>query len=328
MKKFVLYLSLATALSAFLFTACSHDFSVTDDAKSVIATGEKPADVDEWEAQVDADFQKILEALGTSDEAYAINSFDKKYGTDMSEDAARFAAARASSKGSGDYPPLSDMPFAVDGAVYLSGGTSDLIGTVIDWVSPKTFDGSYYHGAILDYDKYDPNNEDAYCLETAITKGAGYESATEWRSKVNANVMYPTFSVNKSKLDAAQKYMDYYCDMDNTDMEYGFFKNTVNIFNIVTKEDLYTWYCTKVVWHVYNKYGIDVDSNSNQIDFTSSGLYSLVKSYYAVRYFYSSSKKNKAINDYIASAKKNIVLAEEIMCSPYLKTVYERIREN
>ena len=103
------------------------------------------------------------------------------------------------------------------------------------------------------------------------------------------------------------EYMDYYCDMNNKNMEYGFFKNTVNIFNVVTKADTYTWYCTKVVWWVYNKYGWDIDSNSNQIDWTTSGLYTLVKDYYAVRFFYSAKKRNEAINDYIATAKQNIV---------------------
>ncbi len=312
-----------------LFMGCSQNIAGRSNSKAIIAQGEEPADVAGWEADVDADFKAVMEALGTAKQKAAISEFDAKYGTDISSEVFGLTdSARASSKSSGNYPALTDMPFAVDGAVYLSGGTSDLVGTVIDWVSPKTFPGSYYHGAVLDLDKYDPNNEDNYCLETAITKGAGYESATEWRNKVNARVLYPNSSLNKSKLDAAQAYMDYYCDMNNKNMEYGFFKNTVDIFNVVTKEDLYTWYCTKVVWHVYNKYGIDIDSNSDQIDFTTSGLYSIVKAYYSVKYFYSSSKKNKAINDYMASAKKNIVLAEEILCSPYFHSVYERIREN
>ena len=185
-----------------------------------------------------------------------------------------------------------------------------------------------YPNVPFDLDKYDPNNENVYCLETAISKGAGYETAYQWRTKVNAAVLNPKYSLTKSKLDSAQAYMDYYCDMNNTNMEYGFFKNTVNIFNVVTKSDTYTWYCTKVVWWVYNKYGWDIDSNSKQIDWTTSGLYTLVKDYYYVRYFYSSSKRKAAINDYLASAKKNIVLAEEIMLSPYFTKVFENIREN
>lgn len=335
MKKSVLCVTVAIAVVAFILNGCSKavapDNQTLDDKKNVIALGEQPQDVEAWEKEVDADFAAVIAALGTDEEAAAFASFDSKYGTNMASSANQFETARAGKSGksgSGKYPAMTNMPFNKDGAVYLSGGTDDLVGSVIDWVSPKTFPGSYFHGAVLDLDKYDPNNENVYCLETAVTKGAGYETATDWRNKVNACVLNPSSSVNKSKLDSAQKYMDYYCDMNNKNMEYGFFKNTVNIFNVVTKEDMYTWYCTKVVWWVYNKYGWDIDSNSSRIDWKTSGIYTLVNDYYAVRYFYNSTKKNNAINDYIASARKNIVLAEEILVSPYFSKVYENIREN
>ena len=327
-------LLILVAAAAVLLVGCGNNsftFENPDSKIDVINSGIAPADIDAWESEVDADFAAVLEALGNDGDLEALEAFDAKYGTDMAETGARFAAARAGSSGksgSSNYPAMTNMPFNKDGAVYISGGTDDLVGTVIDWVSPKTLPGSYYHGAVLDLDKYDPNNENVYCLETAISKGAGYETANDWRNKVNACVLNPKYSMTKSKLDSAQAYMDYYCDMNNKNMEYGFFKNTVNIFNIVTKADTYTWYCTKVVWWVYNKYGWDIDSNSNQIDWTTSGLYTLVKDYYYVRYFYSSSKRKKAINDYLASAKQNIVLAEEIVLSPYFNKVYENIREN
>ena len=329
-------LLILVAAAAVLLVGCgakSLTFENPDSKIDVIERGIAPEDIDAWESEVDADFAAVLEALGNDGDLEALEAFDAKYGTDMAETGARFAAARAarsgsSSSSSSSYPAMTNMPFNKDGAVYVSGGTDDLIGTVVDWVSPKTLPGSYYHAAVLDLDKYDPNNENVYCLETAISKGAGYESAYNWRTKVNACVLNPKYSLTKSKLDAAQAYMDYYCDMNNTNMEYGFFKNTVNIFNVVTKADTYTWYCTKVVWWVYNKYGWDIDSNSNQIDWKTSGLYTLVRDYYYVRYFYSSSKRKAAINDYINSARRNIVLAEEIMLSPYFTKVFENIREN
>lgn len=331
MKKSFLWV----AAAAVIFMGCSADFPTEhyDNKQAVISSGVQPEDVAAWEAEVDADFAAVLAALGTEVEADALANFDAKYGTDMLQAGDEFAAARAAragssgKSGSSNYPAMTDMPFNKDGAVYISGGTDDLVGSVIDWVSPKTLPGSYYHGAVLDLDKYDPNNENVYCLETAITKGAGYETATDWRNKVNACVLNPKYSMNKSQLDYAQNYMDTYCNMNNKNMEYGFFKNTVNIFNVVTKEDTYTWYCTKVVWWVYNKYGWEIDSNSNLIDWTTSGLYTIVKDYYAVRFFYSSKKKQEAINDYIATAKKNIVLAEEILLSPYFNKAYENIRE-
>ncbi len=324
------------AATAVLLVGCKKEltFENPDSKKDVIASGIAPADIEAWENEVDADFAAVLDALGKDGDLEALEAFDAKYGTDMTKTGERFAAARAarsgssSSSGSSSYPAMANMPFNKDGAVYVSGGTDDLIGTVVDWVSPKTLPGSYYHAAVLDLDKYDPNNENVYCLETAISKGAGYETAYQWRTKVNAAVLNPKYSLTKSKLDSAQAYMDYYCDMNNTNMEYGFFKNTVNIFNVVTKADTYTWYCTKVVWWVYNKYGWDIDSNDSRIDWTTSGLYTIVKDYYYVRYFYSSSKRKKAINEYMESAKKNIVLAEEIMFSPYFTKVFENIREN
>lgn len=332
MKKMVRFLLVLTG-SMVLLSGCNAGLveKKANNRVDVIASGEAPADIAAWEAEVDENFRLVLESLGTEDELYALSNFDEMYGTNWKDNLGSYSAARSGSSGksgSSKYPSLTDMPFKLDGAVYISGGTDDLVGTVIDWVSPKTFPGSYYHGAVLDYDKYDPNNEDVYCLETAISKGAGYETADQWRHKVNACVLNPTFTVNKTKLDAAQLYMDRYCDMNDKSTEYGFFKNTINIFDIVTKEDMKTWYCTKVVWWVYHKYGIDIDSNSTKVDFTTSGLYTLVKDYYAVRYFYSSSKKNAAINEYLATARKDIVLAEEIMLSPYFKKVYERIREN
>lgn len=328
MKKLLILL----AVVAVVFVGCAKDFSFDnpDSKVAVIEAGVAPDDIEAWESEVDADFAKVIAALGTDDEAVLLADFDAKYGTNMSETGGHFETARAGSSGksgSGNYPAMTNMPFNKDGAVYISGGTDDLVGTVIDWVSPKTLPGSYYHGAILDLDKYDPNNENVYCLETAVTKGAGYETASDWRNKVNACVLNPKNTITKSKLDSAQAYMDYYCDMSNKNMEYGFFKNTVNIFNVVTKADTYTWYCTKVVWWVYNKYGWDIDSNSNLIDWTTSGLYTLVKDYYAVRFFYSAKKRNEAINDYIATAKQNIVLAEEILLSPYFTKAYENIRE-
>ncbi|MBR5647233.1 MAG: hypothetical protein IKX23_11390 [Treponema sp.] len=328
MKRIYLFV----VMGAIIFAGCTKNivYDVPESKVAMMQTEQEPEDVEAWNQEVDADFEKVLQALGTDDEVAAMQYFDAKYGTSMAVESERFASARAGSSGksgSSKYPAMNDMPFNLDGAVYISGGTDDLVGTVIDWVSPKTVPGSYYHGAVLDLDKYDKYNEDALCLETAISKGAGYESANDWRNKVNACVLNPKYSLNKSKLDSAQAYMDYYCDMNNKNMKYGFFKNTINIFDVVTKEDTYMWYCTKVVWWVYNKYGWDIDSNSDLIDWTTSGLYTIVKDYYAVRYFYSSKKKNAAISEYMATAKKNIVLAEEIYFSSYFNKVYENIRE-
>ena len=286
------------------------------------------------EAQVDADFQAVIASLGTDEAPAAFAAYDAKYGTTLCKDfstelAECGPAARLAKSGSDNTTILQpNMPFAVDGAVYLSGGGDSTVSKVIAWVSPKTFPGGYFHGAILDLDKFDPTNLSAEALETAVTKGAGYQSAADWMCEVNACVLNPNFSVDRAKLNSAQAALDYYCADSNTNMEYGFFKNYVNIFNVVTKDDNYTWYCTKVVWRVWKAYGKDVDSNDTRIDFTNSGLYSLVKAYYTALHPFSSAKRNAAINAYIADARAKIVLAEEIMCSPYFTKVYENITAN
>ncbi len=287
---------------------------------------EAPVDELAYEAQVDADFEAVVATLGTADAARAFAGFDEKYGTSLSVDFAEQLSAPRFSSGGTNYAELLDMPFAVDGAVYLSGGGEGLVSSVIGWVAPKSLPGGYYHGAVLDLDKFDPNNLEAASLQTAIAKGAGYESAYDWQRQVNACVLNPVFTVNRTRLNSAQSAIDYYCDPDNTDMSYGFFEGYVNIFNLVEKESNDWWYCTKTVWRMYDRYGIDVDSNSPRVDFSDSGLYSLVKAYYNARYFYSSSKAKAAIAAYIADARRTIVMAEEIMLSPYLSKVYEAIR--
>ena len=322
MKKILFLVSvIAVALAVSCKSAVSTDMTAVDMTKA-------PTDVAAWEAQVNADFQPVLDSLGTDNAAPAMSAFDGKYGSSLVRDFNSQISRQARfSSGPSSYPTLTDMPFNRDGAVYLSGGSADLVGSVIGWVAPKNLPGSYFHGAALDLNKYDPNNLDAPSLETAILKGAGYETANDWRGKVNACVLNPNFSVNQASLDSAQSALDYYCKPSNTNMQYGFFKGYVNIFNVVTKEDTYYWYCTKVVWSIYNRMGVDIDSNSSAVDFTKSGLYSLVKTYYNTLYFYSSSKANNAINAYVTDTRAKIVLAEEILLSPKLTKVYEKIRE-
>jgi len=278
------------------------------------------------QAELDADFADVLAALGKPEAAITMAAFDAKYGTSLSAD---FAEQLAQSRFGGDsnYPPLTTMPFAVDGAVYLSGGSDDLAGSVIGWVAPKSLPGGFYHGAILDQAKFDPNNLDAPALQSAIAKGAGYESANDWMAKVNAAVLNPNFAVNAARLNQAQATVDYYCALPAGQQAYGFFKNYVNIFNVVTKQDRYWWYCTKVVWEVYQHYGLDIDSNDHRVDFSSSGLYSLVSAYYKTLYFWSPSRARAAIDSYIAEARGKIVLAEEILLSPHFTKVFEAIRK-
>lgn len=260
-----------------------------------------------------------------------LKEFDSKYGTKFGEEFTInkniYYSKMKLSNGS-NYAPLTDLPIQKDGSVYLSGGNDGAVSLIITFVAPKATNGKYFHGASLDINKFDPTNLDSQCFHTAILKGAGYESPNEWMRKPNVIVLNPAITLNQTSLNNAQNALDYYCSPSNKNMKYGFFKDYANIFSIVTKEDNYYWYCTKVVWRIYNLMGIDIDSNSNYIDWTTSGLYSMVKSYYYTVYFYNTSKAKQKLDEYINNAKKTIVLAEEIYFSPYFTKVYEKIRSN
>ena len=92
MKKLLILL----AVAALVFVGCAKDFSfdTVESKKDVIDSGVAPEDIAAWESEVDADFAAVLAAIGTDDETEALASFDAKYGTDMTETGARFAAAR------------------------------------------------------------------------------------------------------------------------------------------------------------------------------------------------------------------------------------------
>lgn len=310
MKKVLI--SVVLVVSFFAFFSCS------------------PVIVQDREAEINADFENVMSSLGTDNAKEVFAAYDKKYGTSLTVDFAQELNSindGSKSSGTSDWPEITNMPFTVDGAVYLSGAGEDIAGKVVSWVAPKNLPGGYYHGASLDLDKFDPNNMNSECLQTAILKGAGYETPLEWRKKVNVAIMNPNFTVNASKLNAAQTQVDYFCNLPSGSQQYGFFKGYVNIFNVVQKEDRYYWYCTKTVWEMYKNYGIDIDSNDPRCDFHNSGLYNLVKAYYTARYFYSSSKAKAEMEKYVTDSKAKIVFAEEILLSPYFTKAFEVIRK-
>jgi hypothetical protein len=254
-----------------------------------------------------------------------LSAFDAKYGSDCAGDFEKSSTPVSRISTSSDYPPLADLPIAHDGDVYLSGGVSDAVSAVITWVAPNVTRGNYVHGAVIDTNKFDPTNLDCACFQTAVASGAAYETPNEWMRKPNVAVMTPAFSVNNSSLQSSQAAVDAYCS-GSIPTSYGFFKNMVDITSQVTKSDNSYWYCTKTVWRVYNGMGVDIDSNSPLIDWTTSGLYSVVKAYYKTIYFWSPSLANKKLNEYIANTRSNLVLAEEIYYSPLLNKIYETIR--
>ncbi len=266
------------------------------------------------------------EAVEELDEWLA--DFDSRYSGGLRGEYAAVRAAREErlSGGGDEIEPHLDLPFDTDGAVYLSGGSGGMVSTVIDWVAPAVTEGGYFHGAVLDADKFDPTNYESLCLQTAIVKGAGYETPQNWMyEKANVSVLEPEAGVDLSGLGSAQEAMHAYCREDNTDMQYGFFENYADVSAMVEKDDNYYWYCTKVAWRIYDQMGYDIDSNAGEIDWTTSGLYDVINTYYKARYWYNWSKARRKSQEYMEEARDTMVLAEEILFSPYMKQVYEDI---
>ncbi|OHD10752.1 MAG: hypothetical protein A2086_09425 [Spirochaetes bacterium GWD1_27_9] len=326
MKYFSLFVSVVFLL--FMFS-CSNPDIGTDQKSDDNELNKELAGIMEIYGQAVNSQGNDLELVGKFEKT--LKNFDGKYGTSVYNDFAEYKNTNSkvySSTGTSSYPALTNLPINKDGAVYLSGGNDGAVSIIISYVSPKATPGKFYHGAVLDINKFDPTNLEGLCFQTAILKGAGFEKPIEWMKKPNVAVLNPNVTLDTVKLNNAQTALDYYCNPNNTNMKYGFFKDYVNIFSLVEKSDNYYWYCTKVVWRVYNLMGFDIDSNTSKVDWTTSGIYSLAKSYYNVRYFYSSSTAQAKLNEYINNAKKTIVLAEEIYFSPYLTKIYEVVRSN
>ncbi len=312
---------------AFLFSACSP--GVVPGTKDDEKTADRELN------QEMAELMEIYSRAAVSGDPEAVDDleqwleeFDSRYSGGLSRDFSAVRAARQDrlSGGDGGIDPHTDLPFDTDGAVYLSGGSEGMVSTVIDWVAPTVTEGAYFHGAVLDQDKFDPTNYEALCLQTAIVKGAGYETPQNWMyEKANVTVMEPQGSMDLAGLGAAQDSMHQYCRPENTDMQYGFFENYVDVSSLVDKADNYYWYCTKVVWRVYDALGYDIDSNAAEVDWTTSGLYDVVNTYYKARYWYNWGKAAQKTQEYIQNARDTMVLAEEILFSPHLNQVYEDI---
>ena len=260
-----------------------------------------------------------------------LQDFDNKYNSNLYNDyrerLSEYTITRSGSDESAAYPVLTDLPVSVDGAVYVSGGKYDMTSAAIDTISPFATNAHYFHAGALDLDKHDPTNLEAMSIQSGGGKGAYYESVYAWSRTANVAVLNPKLQFSQAQLDQAQAYMDHYCKPENTGMSYGFFQNTVNFFNPVTKEDNYYWYCTKVVWRIYQQLGYDIDSNTDKIDWSNSSLYTMSKAYFYARYFYSPSTAESEMNKLMQHLKTTLILAEEVYFSPDFTLVYEAIRD-
>lgn len=259
-----------------------------------------------------------------------LKDFDSEYNSTLYEDFIMEKSVldeKIKSSASNENVSPIDIPINTDGAIYLSGGVSGTLSSILTFVSPLSTHAGYYHGAVLDLDRYTPEDPDSKCFQTALFKGADYETPSDWMQKVNVAILVPKEKISSSQLNNAQSKIDYFCRSNNKNMKYGFFKNYINISSITNKFDDYYWYCTKVVWRVFDLLGLNIDSDSDKIDWNDSGLAKMIRAYYNYMYFYNRSKAQDKYESYLSHTKKTLVLAEEIYFSKDLVKVYENIRD-
>jgi hypothetical protein len=260
----------------------------------------------------------------------ALSAFDETYGSAVSDIYNQMVEEMEG------YLPtdLEDMDIPEDilkdGDIFLAGGVnSKNTSIIINFVNPSSSEGAYSHGAVFDAEKYSGDSEEL-CFMSATTGGAGYETMSEWRVRPNVAIMRLQDALDAPTLNDAQAAIDVYCS-DPESTSYGFFEDAVDVTSPVEKDDNDYFYCTKVVWRVYDEAGIDLDSDSQEINWKNSGLYFLLEAYYRVLYW-DTAVANQKIDEYLYGSdgtggiRKTLVLAEEIYYSDLVETVFEEIR--
>lgn len=156
-----------------------------------------------------------------------------------------------------------------DGSVLLSGTKESLIHLVIP--------GIYTHAGLLDQDLYTGPN--AGCVITANLEGVTYETWNDWASYDGAGKIVTKLNVEEApgvwpkarRLTRAQRWIRRYMGWTI----YSFLKLNLDP---VSRWDPFRWYCSKTVWRVLHRRGLNLDVENE--DWYGS---TLQKSLYKVR---------------------------------------------
>ena len=125
-------------------------------------------------------------------------------------------------------------------------------GSIIFLVIP----GMYTHCGSLDFDKYNGDDLDQGCIITANLDGVTYETPSEWNSGVGIDKMVSRLEPNNelSGLNWAQNsIMRWYQGWTI----YSFLKLNLDP---VSRWGPWRWYCSKTVWRVFKKAGLNVEN--------------------------------------------------------------------
>lgn len=146
-------------------------------------------------------------------------------------------------------PPFSDTEYFEDGSVLCSRTVGSTTSDLVHWIFP----GIYTHNGLLDQDLY--FEADDGCVITANLEGVTYETWNDWSNATTVTRLNLASGHKPAswKLNYAQRWIRWYMGWTI----YSFLKLNLEP---ISRWDFLRWYCSKTVWRVYNKIGIDVEN--------------------------------------------------------------------
>lgn len=202
-----------------------------------------------YKAYFTGDLTEFREFLDERDSGRVVRRLLEKNGIDIDTPRIRILTGLG-------LPLFDQFPFS-DGDVLLSGTK----GSIIGWVIP----GYYTHCGVLDQELY--TGPDAGCVITANLEGVTYETYNDWNAgtwdeKIVTQLRVE--NISKWRMNWAQNsIMRWYQGWTI----YAFLKLNLDP---VSRWDPWRWYCSKTVWRVFKKAGVDLENAGYY--FTTPGL--------------------------------------------------------
>jgi len=326
MKKMVLYYSLLVFIMSGVLTGCSFIDSIMGKSSSNTNTNnlldlseinKGLSNIVTFYSNAMADLNKknpVNYSNNINNFKLALKALDSVYKSKLESNFTAYVSKIT------EYPLNTALPLNVDHAIYLQGGYSDFGSAIFSWLSPSVSSGKYFHSAIFDLSLWQSGNSN--CFITATADGVGYQSVEDWQRFANVTVMVPKQTVNFSNYNTIKKYLT----SDLKDERYSIF--TIEDYKLlpVKKSDETNWYCNKVPWRFYNDAGVDLDNNTNIVDFKTSGIYQVMEAYINYK-FSNANTRTSELNSYLSNMRYNLILAEEFYYNDKLTNVYEIIRD-
>ena len=304
MKKKYLFACIFILTAAFIsFGYFQFDFLGEDEEEIAIAKAESVTAqfINQiYRAYFTGDLSELKQFVAEKDTEGIIRDILKEKGIDLEAPRMRIMG------GTIDLPGFDDPTHFEDGSVLLSrtvgSTTSDLLASIIP--------GIYTHCGLLDQDLYTSNDADAGCIITADLSGVTYETWNDWANYDGTSKIVTKLNVKADpgvwpqpwQLYRAQRWIRWYMGWTI----YSFLKLNLDP---VSRWDPIRWYCSKTVWRVLNRRGLDLDVENVDL-YTTADMYQNENSPYYVRSSILYQLLKKYVGEYIAEKKLWAALEE------------------